>query len=143
MAVPAVLSPQVVRDEKHKVDEALRYIKAKLAEARTLERRKCLGKYPYLRHKFMPTRNLATSIVQSISGVCDGGDLLDVYCRHLALFRLFIRHCTNFKIANHVEIHLWIGLYYSDMDEEKWENVMQDDITYDYPTFGHGMENVN
>eukprot|EP00731_Ephydatia_muelleri_P019406 Em0012g231a len=97
MAVPAVLSPQVVRDEKHKVDEALRYIKAKLAEARTLERRK----------------------------------------------RLFIRHCTNFKIANHVEIHLWIGLYYSDMDEEKWENVMQDDITYDYPTFGHGMENVN
>ena len=40
MAVPAVLSPQVVRDEKHKVDEALRYIKAKLAEARTLERRK-------------------------------------------------------------------------------------------------------
>ena len=36
----AVLSSQVVRDEKHKVDEALRYIKAKLAEARTLERRK-------------------------------------------------------------------------------------------------------
>ena len=58
------------------------------------------------------------------------------------LQRLFIRHCTNFKIANHVEFRLWIGLYYSDMDEEKWENVMQDDSTYDYPTFGHGMENV-
>ena len=69
MAVPAVLSPQVVRDEKHKVDEALQYIKAKLAEARTLERRKvCCSliihtstvQFPYLRYKFMP---IATSIV--------------------------------------------------------------------------------
>lgn len=48
----------------------------------------CLGKHPYLRHKFMPTRNLATSIVQSMGGVCDG-DLLDVYCRHLALFVIY------------------------------------------------------
>ena len=115
MAVPAVLSPQVVRDEKHKVDEALRYIKAKLTEARTLERRKvccsliihtstastisysmqCLGKHPYLRHKFMPTRNLAASIVQSMGGVCDG-DLLDVYCRHLALFVIyFVKNCCR------------------------------------------------
>ena len=30
----AITSPQVVHDEKHKVNEALRYIKAKLAEAR-------------------------------------------------------------------------------------------------------------
>ena len=58
------------------------------------------------------------------------------------LQRLFIRHCTNFKIANHAEFRLWIGLYYSDMDEEKWENVMQDDSTYDYLTCGHGMENL-
>jgi hypothetical protein len=42
MAVSTVLSPQVVRDEKHKVDEALRYSKAKLADTRTDERRKVL-----------------------------------------------------------------------------------------------------
>ena len=65
LAVSMVLSPQVVRDEKHKVDEALRYSKAKLAYTRTDERRKvllcnhmkhstsynivfqCLGKHPY------------------------------------------------------------------------------------------------
>ena len=76
LAVSMVLSPQVVRDEKHKVDEALRYSKAKLAYTRTDERRKvllcnhmkhstgynivfqCLGKHPYPRHKFMPTKEL-------------------------------------------------------------------------------------
>ena len=45
----------------------------------------CLGKHPYPRHKFMPTKELAASIINSMGGVSDG-DLLNVYSRHLALF---------------------------------------------------------
>ena len=107
MAMSKVLSPQVVRDEKYKVDEALTYSKAKLVDTRTDERRKvccliiheahagynflfqCLGKHPYPRHKFMPTKELAASIIHSMGGVSDG-DLLNVYCHHLALFMCII-----------------------------------------------------
>ena len=33
----------------------------------------------------MPTKELAASIIHSMGGVSDG-DLLNAYCRHLALF---------------------------------------------------------
>ena len=40
-----------------------------------------------------------------------------------------IRHCTCSKMATHAEYCRWVGLYYSDMDEEKWDTVMQEDMT--------------
>ena len=47
---------------------------------------------------------------------------------------------TCCKMATHAEYRRWVGLYYSDMDDEKWNAVMQEDMLDDYPTFGHGIE---
>ena len=49
----------------------------------------CLGKHPYPRHIFMPTKELAASIINSMGGVSDC-DLLNVFSCHLALFACII-----------------------------------------------------
>ncbi|KAL5484388.1 hypothetical protein EMCRGX_G017056 [Ephydatia muelleri] len=94
LAVTRVLTVEVVRNEKFKFDDALRFCKSRLADARTDERRK----------------------------------------------RLFIRHCDDDKQANHGEYRHWVQQYYSSMDEEQWDTVMQDDAAYNYALHGHGIQ---
>ena len=65
----------------------------------------CLGKHPYLRHKFMPTRNLATSIVQSMGGACDGepsgcllppsGFICNLFCLKLLQEFYVLFYCSD------------------------------------------------
>ncbi|KAL5484375.1 hypothetical protein EMCRGX_G020856 [Ephydatia muelleri] len=132
LAVTRVLTVEVVRNEKFKFDDALRFCKSRLADARTDERRKCLGKHPYPRCKFMPTMDLARNIIQSMGGAIHESADVNTYCRHLAHFRSFIRHCDDYKQANHGEYRHWVQQYYSSMDEEQWDTVMQDDAAYNY-----------
>eukprot|EP00731_Ephydatia_muelleri_P014531 Em0008g251a len=86
MAVTKVLT--IIKDEKYKFDEALRFFKSRLTDARTDERRKCLGKHPFPRCKFMATKELAKSIIQSMGGLDDVNDV-EAYCQNLALFVMF------------------------------------------------------
>eukprot|EP00731_Ephydatia_muelleri_P038855 Em0945g2a len=88
MAVTKVLTIRVIKDEKYKFDEALRFFKSRLTDARTDERRKCLGKHPFPRCKFMATKELAKSIIQSMGGLDDVNDV-EAYCQNLALFVMF------------------------------------------------------
>ncbi|KAL5489196.1 hypothetical protein EMCRGX_G018262 [Ephydatia muelleri] len=138
MAVTKVLTIRVIKDEKYKFDEALRFFKSRLTDARTDERRKCLGKHPFPRCKFMATKELAKSIIQSMGGLDDVNDV-EAYCQNLALFRKFIRHCSSENQVNHSEYRHWVDSYYSSPDEDEWQELMQEDAAFDYQSLGHGM----
>ena len=100
----------------------------------------------------MPTTELASTIIRSISG--DPNDE-DAYKRHLALFvsvyvllicfqchflqRLFIRHCDSSKQVSYPLFRLRVDQYYSNIDEEDWGVIMEDDASYSYPSLGHGL----
>ena len=106
----------------------------------------------------MPTMDLARNTIQSMGGATHELADVNTYCRHLAHFvmialcfsqynnfffflqRLFIRHCDDDKQANHGEYRHWVQQYYSSMDEEQWDTVMQDDAAYNYALHGHGIQ---
>ena len=52
----------------------------------------------------------------------------------------FIAVTIYSKMATHAEYRRWVGLYSSDMDDEKSDVVLQEDMLYDYPTFGMGLK---
>ena len=33
----------------------------------------------------------------------------------------------------------WVDQYYSNIDEEDWGVIMEDDASYSYPSLGHGI----
>ncbi|KAL5487131.1 hypothetical protein EMCRGX_G019697 [Ephydatia muelleri] len=98
----------------------------------------CLGKHPFPRCKFMATKELAKSIIQSMGGLDDVNDV-EAYCQNLALFRKFIRHCSSENQVNHSEYRHWVDSYYSSPDEDEWQELMQEDAAFDYQSLGHGM----
>eukprot|EP00731_Ephydatia_muelleri_P013320 Em0007g630a len=115
VVVARVLTAQVVRTQAYKFDAAVRFANARLSDLRTEERRKCLGIQPYHSSPYVPTTELASTIIRSISG--DPNDE-DAYKRHL---------------------HGLIYQYYSNIDEEDWGVIMEDDASYSYPSLGHGL----
>eukprot|EP00731_Ephydatia_muelleri_P003166 Em0001g3166a len=136
VVVARVLTAQVVRTQAYKFDAAVRFANARLSDLRTEERRKCLGIQPYRSSPYVPTTELASTIIRSISG--DPNDE-DAYKRHLALFRLFIRHCDSSKQVSYPLFRSWVDQYYSNIDEEDWGVIMEDDASYSYPSLGHGL----
>ena len=55
------------------------------------------------------------------------------------LQRLFIRHCDSSKQVSYPLFRSWVDQYYSNIDEEDWGVIMEDDASYSYPSLGHGL----
>ena len=55
------------------------------------------------------------------------------------LQRLFFRHCDSSKQVSYPLFRSWVDQYYSNIDEEDWGVIMEDDASYSYPSLGHGL----
>ncbi|KAL5509731.1 hypothetical protein EMCRGX_G005149 [Ephydatia muelleri] len=119
VVVARVLTAQVVRTQAYKFDAAVRFANASLSDLQTEE-----GIQPYRSSPYVPTTELASTIIRSISG--DPNDE-DAYKRHLALF------------VSYPLFRSWVDQYYSNIDEEDWGVIMKDDASYSYPSLGHGL----
>eukprot|EP00731_Ephydatia_muelleri_P027858 Em0019g731a len=103
----------MVRTQAYKFDAAVRFANA---SCQIFKLKKCLGIQPYrsTSSPYVPTTELASTIIRSISG--DPNDE-DAYKRHLALF-----------INTTATLMKRTGELY-----------MEDDASYSYPSLGHGL----
>ncbi|KAL5459840.1 hypothetical protein EMCRGX_G033222 [Ephydatia muelleri] len=88
---------------------------------------------PYKQYWFLSTSQLAASIVKSLQGTIEDEQ---VYRKHLALFRMFIRHCNAKEEANHTQFE-WYHTH--DISDEEWKAIIEEEEAHNYELNGHGM----
>eukprot|EP00731_Ephydatia_muelleri_P000206 Em0001g206a len=118
-----ILGNDIVSQPK-KYETALRYCKSKFTDLRSEERRKVLGNPPHTKCAILATKELAKRIVKSIHA---DRTLTEIYEKHLAMFRKFVRCCHDASKVKHSEFTKWMEEYYPTLNDEQWRGIMDED----------------